>query len=171
MSISTKCFPCLMIAPRRRNQRSDTRPTTGTLSPKLSSILYLSDGSALSTRNRLRAGGKSIVAVKAFLISMMPSELTLMIEDRVRHYLRLTGEPTAAALVLSESLQAGALKEMLTVEQAAARLGVHVSTIRKRIRDGSLPHQRVGRSIRIKAADLDRPEVPKRKFRNLKLAA
>ncbi|WP_420844085.1 helix-turn-helix domain-containing protein [Lacipirellula parvula] len=58
---------------------------------------------------------------------------------------------------------------MLTVEQAAARLGVHVSTIRKRVRERSLPHQRVGRSIRIKAADLDRPEAPKRAYRCLKL--
>lgn len=94
-----------------------------------------------------------------------------MIEDRYAHYLRLAGEPTAAAvLVLVEATQAGALEEFLTVEQAAARLGVHVSTIRKRIKAGSLPHQRVNRAIRIKAADLDRPEAPKRTFRNLKLA-
>jgi excisionase family DNA binding protein len=94
-----------------------------------------------------------------------------VIQDRYAYYFRLTGEATAAAvLVLAEATQAGALEEWLTVEQAAARLGVHVSTIRKRIREGSLPHQRVGRSIRIKAGDLDRPEAPKRNFRNLKQA-
>lgn len=80
-----------------------------------------------------------------------------MIEDRYAHFLRLTGEATAAAvLVLVEATQAAALNEMLTVEQAAARLGVHVSTIRKRIKEKALPTQRVGRAIRIKASDLDR---------------
>ena len=94
-----------------------------------------------------------------------------MIEDRFNHYLKVTGATTAAAvLVLVEATQASALNEMLTVEQAAARLGVHVSTIRKRIKAGELLHQRVGTAIRIKAADLDRPEAPKRHFRNLKLA-
>ena len=93
-----------------------------------------------------------------------------MIEDRFHHFLKLTGEPTAAAvLTLAESLQAAALNEMLTVEQAAARLGVHVSTIRKRIKEKALPTQRVGRAIRIKASDLDRPEAPKRTYRCLKL--
>jgi excisionase family DNA binding protein len=95
-----------------------------------------------------------------------------MLEDRFHHYVRVTGNEVAAAvLTLAESLQAAALNEMLNVEQAAARLGVHVSTIRKRIREGSLIHQKVGRSIRIKAADLDRRETPKRKFRCLKPAS
>lgn len=80
-----------------------------------------------------------------------------MIEDRFNHFLKLTGEPTAAAvLVLVEATQAAALNEMLTVEQAAARLGVHPSTIRKMIKAGTLPHSRLGTAIRIKAADLDR---------------
>lgn len=92
-----------------------------------------------------------------------------MIEDRYTHYLRLTGEATAAAvLTLAEATQAAALNEMLTVEQAATILGVHVSTIRKRIKSGELFHQRVGRAIRIKASDLNRPEAPKRAYRCLK---
>jgi excisionase family DNA binding protein len=68
-----------------------------------------------------------------------------------------------------QSEPTAALNEMLTVEQAAARLGVHVSTIRKRIKEKALPSQRVGRAIRIKSSDLDRPESPKRAFRCLKL--
>ena len=92
-----------------------------------------------------------------------------MIEDRFHHFLKLTGNEVAAAvLVLVEATQAAALNETLTVEQAAARRGVHPSTIRKMIRAGTLAHQRMGRSIRIKASDLDRPEMPKRMFRNLK---
>ena len=91
-----------------------------------------------------------------------------MIEDRYNFFLKVTGEATAAAvLTLAESLQAAALNEMLTVEQAAARLGVHVSTIRRRIKEKALPTQRVGRAIRIKASDLDRPEAPKRAYRCL----
>jgi excisionase family DNA binding protein len=93
-----------------------------------------------------------------------------MIEDRFHHYLKVTGEPAAAAvLVLVEATQAAALNEMLTVEQAAERRGVHPSTIRKLVKAGTIPHQRMGRSIRIKAADLDRPETPKRAYRCLKL--
>lgn len=95
-----------------------------------------------------------------------------MIEDRYAHYLRLAGNEVAAAvLVLVEATQAAALNESLSVEQAAERLGVHVSTIRKRIKENALPHQRIGRVIRIKASDLDRPAgMPsKRKFRCLKL--
>lgn len=85
-----------------------------------------------------------------------------MIEDRFHHFLKLTGEPTAAAvLVLIEATQTAALNEMLTVDEAAARLGVHASTVRKRIKEKALPTQRVGRAIRIKASDLDRPAALK----------
>jgi excisionase family DNA binding protein len=80
-----------------------------------------------------------------------------MIEDRYNFYLKVTGEPTAAAvLVLVEATQAAALNESLSVEQAAERRGVHPSTIRKMIKAGTLPHSRLGTAIRIKAADLER---------------
>lgn len=45
----------------------------------------------------------------------------------------------------------------VTVAQAAARLGVHDRTVRRYIREGILPAERVGpRLLRIKVADLDR---------------
>lgn len=95
-----------------------------------------------------------------------------MIEDRFNYYCSLTDPIAAAVLVLAESMQAAALNETLTVEQAAERLGVHVSTIRKRIKEKTLPTQRIGRAIRIKAADLAAMDTakPTRKFRCLKLA-
>lgn len=44
----------------------------------------------------------------------------------------------------------------LNQKQAAEHLGVSIDTIRRRIRDGSLPAYRLGkRAIRIRATDLD----------------
>jgi excisionase family DNA binding protein len=96
-----------------------------------------------------------------------------MIEDRYSYYLSITEDATAAAvLVLAEATTSASLQETLTVDQAADRIGVHASTIRKRIKDGSLPVQRVGRAIRIKAVDLQTIDTEKatRKFRCLKIA-
>jgi excisionase family DNA binding protein len=94
-----------------------------------------------------------------------------MIEQRFNYFCSLTDPIAAAILTLAESMNAAAMNETLTVEQAAERLGVHVSTIRKRIKEKALPTQRIGRAIRIKAADLDVMDTakPKRKFRCLKL--
>ncbi|MCU0477815.1 MAG: excisionase family DNA-binding protein [Chloroflexi bacterium] len=41
--------------------------------------------------------------------------------------------------------------------EAAARLGVSLRTVRRRIADGSLPSVRIGRSVRIPAVALDLP--------------
>ncbi len=44
----------------------------------------------------------------------------------------------------------------LTYEQAAQRLGVHKSTIRKAVRSGALPVTRMGyRLVRIRCSDFD----------------
>jgi excisionase family DNA binding protein len=95
-----------------------------------------------------------------------------MIEQRFNYFCCLTDPIAAAILTLAESMNAAAMNETLTVEQAAERLGVHVSTIRKLIRVKTLNAQRIGRVIRIKASDLEAlsTEKPARKFRNLKLA-
>jgi len=94
-----------------------------------------------------------------------------MIEQRFNYYCKIADPIPAAILTLAESMNAAALNETLTVDQAADRLGVHVSTIRKRIKEKTLPIQRIGRAIRIKAADLDAMDTakPKRAFKCLKL--
>jgi excisionase family DNA binding protein len=38
---------------------------------------------------------------------------------------------------------------LVSVAQAAVQLGVSEVTVRRRVRDGKLPHKRVGRSIRV----------------------
>lgn len=38
---------------------------------------------------------------------------------------------------------------LMTVAEAAAALGVSVGTIRRRVKDGSLPFRRMGRSLRV----------------------
>lgn len=93
-----------------------------------------------------------------------------MIEDRYAYYLKIADPIPAAILTLAESLNAAALNEVLTIEQASQKLGVHVSTIRRAVRNKTLTSQRIGRAIRIKAADLDAMNTAKlpRKFRNLK---
>lgn len=44
---------------------------------------------------------------------------------------------------------------VLRVSEAGTYLGVSGDTVRRLIRDGSLPHVRVGNSIRIRRQDLD----------------
>lgn len=94
-----------------------------------------------------------------------------MIEDRFAYYCKIAGPISAAILTLAESLNAAALNETLTVEKAAERLGIHVATIRRAVKKKTVPTQRIGRAIRIKAADLDAMNTakPQRKFRCLKL--
>jgi excisionase family DNA binding protein len=50
---------------------------------------------------------------------------------------------------------------LLTVAQAATRLGMSESFVRAAIRDGRLPAQRVGRAVRVRPADVDR--LPRRR--------
>ena len=48
--------------------------------------------------------------------------------------------------------------QLLTVEQAAERLGVSTATVRRRIKDGELPATKTGRQYRVDA-DALRPKV------------
>ncbi|BDG04957.1 excisionase family DNA-binding protein [Anaeromyxobacter oryzae] len=41
---------------------------------------------------------------------------------------------------------------LVGVQEAARRLGVSVSTVRRGVKDGSLPYRRIGRSVRIDLA-------------------
>lgn len=45
---------------------------------------------------------------------------------------------------------------LLTPQEAAQRVGVHVETVRRAVRSGALPARRAGRAVRIHADDLDR---------------
>lgn len=42
-----------------------------------------------------------------------------------------------------------------TIEEAARYLHVHPNTVRNRIDDSGLPHERIGRALRFRKTDLD----------------
>jgi excisionase family DNA binding protein len=44
---------------------------------------------------------------------------------------------------------------VLSIPQAAVYLGVSPDTVRRLVRGGTIPHARIGNSIRIRRADLD----------------
>lgn len=44
---------------------------------------------------------------------------------------------------------------VLSIPQAALYLGVSSDTVRRLVRGGTIPHARIGNSIRIRRADLD----------------
>lgn len=44
----------------------------------------------------------------------------------------------------------------LTLDEVATRLGVHVKTVRRQVREGRLPAVRVGRQYRVAAGELER---------------
>ena len=48
-------------------------------------------------------------------------------------------------------------RDYLSAAEAAARLGISLRTVRRRIADGSLPSVRIGRTVRIPAVALDLP--------------
>lgn len=47
--------------------------------------------------------------------------------------------------------------QLVTMTQAAKALGLSLSTVRRRVRDGSLPSKRVGRSVRVDLAAVSGP--------------
>jgi excisionase family DNA binding protein len=54
--------------------------------------------------------------------------------------------------VAFDALRRGMPPALATMEQAAEALGVSLSTIRRRVRDGSLPCKRLGRAVRVDLA-------------------
>lgn len=87
------------------------------------------------------------------------------IESTYRRYLKLTGDPSAAAsLVLAEAMSGHAPKPephlrrpeaRLTVAEASERFNIPKRTIQSACRSGKLPHSRTGRIIRLKPVDLE----------------
>jgi len=80
-----------------------------------------------------------------------------LIEAAYQKYLKLTGEPAAAATLVLAEVIGGKPEEgdMLTVKQAAKRLGVGTNKVYQMCDDGQLKHTRVGNRVRIKPEDLD----------------
>lgn len=75
--------------------------------------------------------------------------------ERYRHYLKLTDDPTAAA-ILAVGEQLTKPEALLDVKQAAERLGVSVDLVRDMVNDKRLPSIKIGRAIRIAPTDLER---------------
>jgi excisionase family DNA binding protein len=60
-----------------------------------------------------------------------------------------------------QALRATAAPQMLSIAQAAQRLGVSICSVRRRVADGSIPAQRVGRRLVVPAdAAALRPKDP-----------
>lgn len=53
-----------------------------------------------------------------------------------------------------EALRRALPTRMLSISEAAEHLGISVATVRRRVRDGSLPSKKLGRSVRIDATAL-----------------
>jgi excisionase family DNA binding protein len=71
---------------------------------------------------------------------------------------RPTADPVLAPKTLAELRErAGEYTDCAT---AGRYLGVHAKTIRRRITDGTIGGIRVGRTIRVRVADLEKLRVP-----------
>jgi excisionase family DNA binding protein len=46
-------------------------------------------------------------------------------------------------------------QQLLTCDEVASRLGVHVATVRRLIRRGELPRVVIGRAVRVAAGDVE----------------
>ena len=78
-----------------------------------------------------------------------------MIESTYKHFLELTGGPTAAALLTLAEALTQPEKAALTAKEAAKAIGVSVDAIYDLCKSGKLRHQRLGpRTIRIRPEDL-----------------
>lgn len=78
------------------------------------------------------------------------------LQSNYKHFLTLTGEPTAAALLtLAASIEKAPEKGLLKVREAAKVLGVSERTIYELCDSQRLKHRRIGRAIRIDEKDLN----------------
>lgn len=84
------------------------------------------------------------MTIEDALASVLEAKLAPMRAEVVR----LTGEIEA----LRRSLPA----QLVTIAEAATLLGLSVYTVRRRLRDGSLPAKRLGRSVRVDLSAMNR---------------
>jgi excisionase family DNA binding protein len=123
---------------------------------------------------------KSLAATLAFLIEWdelgwqhQSADPEWLVDEARRTALRLHLPRIAAACVANRSaikaaeIVATALAELdespdgpLTVKQAAERLGISTKTVYQLCNDGKLRHKRIGRTIKIEAADLAELDSP-----------
>ena len=113
-------------------------------------ILALLATVAASVRHRRR---NFQAALPQRISSLNNLELTciMTIEQSYSHFLTLTGEPAAAAmltLAVAQNSQPSE-SEWLTAKELSARLGISISSVYRRIADGTLPEPtRIGRLVR-----------------------
>lgn len=68
-----------------------------------------------------------------------------MIDPLYDHFRRKTETDTAAAILTLAAVLQGQQDRMLTVEQAAERMGSSTDAIRTMIHDGKLAHKKIGK--------------------------
>ena len=122
-------------------------------------------GIAAHTLTRALAG----VGLRAGTQMQIRAVLDLTDPNRGRPMIDLVAEvATALVPVLEElrdlraavdALRASSPPRLVSVPEAATMLGVSVSTMWRRVSDGTVPVQRIGRSVRVDAASL-RPADP-----------
>lgn len=83
---------------------------------------------------------------------------SLSIEDLIRQVVREEIKAVLADIDAAKSATAS----LIDIPEAARRLGMSVSYIRKRITDGRLPTEKVGNRHRIAPHDLERLRSPKK---------
>jgi len=81
-----------------------------------------------------------------------------MIDDAIRAAVVAAVEPLAgqiAALTAEvAALRAASPPRLLSVDEAARALGISARSVWRRVQDGSLASQRIGRSVRVDVRDL-----------------
>jgi excisionase family DNA binding protein len=104
-------------------------------------------------------GARPLAAVleelAAVLSALPPERLAGAAGEVLRVLVGATMRPLWDTLVATERLQDARRDGLLTTADAARVLRVHPWTVRQAIRSGELPSVRIGRCLRIKAADLD----------------
>ena len=130
---------------RRPDNEAAPRPTTVT-APETggptTQALTIVEPKPLTAQHRAhRADGRTLVVP-----AVSPPSPPLTLLDLAAHMQRLE--------IAVRSLEARLPPQLVTVEEAAARLSVSVKTIRRRLQRREWPHIRVGRQIRIDLAAL-----------------
>jgi excisionase family DNA binding protein len=77
-----------------------------------------------------------------------------MVESLYQKYLSLTGEPAAAATLVLAEVMSASPPSVLSVDEAAKKLGVGVKKVYELCQAGTLRSQKVGRHIRIQEEDI-----------------